>query len=66
MVTMSPEAIRDRLRAASDASRALGRAPGPQAVSMTPDAVSARLREWAELTRLCLLLRHDVRLLPPG
>ncbi len=61
MVTMSPEALTDRLRALSDASRALAGRPGPQAVSMAPDAVSARLREWAELTRLCLLLRRDVK-----
>jgi hypothetical protein len=29
---------------------------GPQAVSMTAQAITQRLQEWAELTRLCLLL----------
>lgn len=64
MVAMTPEAVTARLRAASDASRALVGMPGPQAVSMSRAAVDARLREWAELTRMCLLLERDVRLPP--
>ncbi len=63
-MAMTPEAVTARLRAASDASRALVGKPGPQAVSMSRAAVDARLREWAELTRMCLLLERDVTLPP--
>lgn len=61
MVDMSPEAVSARLIAASEASRALVGRPGPQAVSMAPADVRARLIEWSELTRLCLSLARDVK-----
>ncbi len=63
MVDMSPEAIEARLREACALSDAL-EGPGPQAVSMSAEAVTQRLREWSELTRMCLLLGRST--LPPG
>lgn len=64
MVDMSPEAVDARLREASKLSQGLAGRSGPQAVSMAPEDVRARLVEWAELTRLCLLLERDVTLEP--
>lgn len=64
MVDMSPEAVRARLREAAALSRELVGKPGPQAVSMLPADVRARLIEWAELTRMCLRLARDVEPAP--
>lgn len=51
---MSPAAIEARLVAVSEQSP-LGLVPLSR-VDMSPEAVEARLEEWAELTELCLEL----------
>ncbi len=63
MVDMSPEAVTARLEEACARSAASLSEPSPQAVSMSPEAITMRLREWAELTRMCLMLRKDVALI---
>lgn len=53
MVDMSAEGITSRLRAPSRLSH---EQPAPPPVDMSPAAVGRRLREWSELSALCLEL----------
>ena len=52
MVTMTPEAVRARLRALAELS-AEGVSPMPRGVDMSPAGVTARLRDMADVSELC-------------
>lgn len=55
MASPTPEQVSARLRAMRDLS-ARAPSPMPRGVDMSPGAVGARLRELAELARLCAQL----------
>lgn len=56
MISMAPEAVASRLRAASDASD-LATDRLETKIDMSPEAVWARLCEAAQLYEACLALR---------
>jgi hypothetical protein len=56
MVSMKPEDVRARLLQMSELS-ARGESPMPRGVDMSPRAVTARLRDMAEVSELCRVLQ---------
>jgi hypothetical protein len=56
MVSMKPDDVRARLLQMSELS-ASGESPMPCGVDMSPRAVTARLRDMAEVSELCRMLQ---------